>query len=58
MGKVEVFMQSEVYGRETFGVKTWDDAVETMRNLREAAEGDGVERIIGFIVNGDDSDSE
>ena len=52
MGKVEVFMQSDVYGRETFGVKTWDEAAETMRSLLLAAEKDGIERIIGFVVNG------
>jgi len=56
MGNVEVFMQSDVYGRETFGVKTWDEAVETMRSLLLAAEGDGIERIIGFVVNGTEPD--
>ena len=58
MGEVEVFMQSDVYGRETFGFKTWDEAVKTMRSLLLAAEKDGIERIIGFIVNGVVSSSE
>ena len=48
-----VFMESELYGRETFPRETLAQALETIRNLvmKVEADNDGIERQIGLIVN-------
>lgn len=48
-----VIMQSEEFGNEFFPRETEAEALESIANLRKSAmEGnDGVERIIGFVVN-------
>jgi hypothetical protein len=46
-----VFTESDVYGMERFPRDTMKEALDTIRRLYQAADGDGVERKIGLLVN-------
>jgi hypothetical protein len=55
---VTVRMSSEVFGNEEFEYEDMDQAVDGIRRLVEKAEslGDGIERVIGVVVNAGDGD--
>jgi len=53
---VIVVMQSEDYGRETFKYGTFDAALAGIERLYERTRGDGVERVIGILVNAEDEE--
>lgn len=52
---VHVFLQSDVYGCETFSYSNDDEAIAALHRLaaqsRSAIDNDGIERIIGIIVS-------
>ncbi len=49
-----VRMTSEPFGNDDFEYHDMDSALAGIRRLVESAEGDGVERLIGIVVNADD----
>jgi len=57
---VTVRMSSEVFGNEEFEYEDMDQAVDGIRRLVEKAEslGDGIERVIGVVVNAGDGDGD
>lgn len=57
---VTVRMASEVFGSEEFEYDDMDQAVDGIRRLVADAEaqGDGVERVIGVVVNAGDCDGD
>jgi len=57
---VTVRMSSEAYGSEEFEYEDMDQALAGIRRLAAEAEsaGDGVERVIGVVVNAGDCDGD